>query len=679
MDYKPIKIHALILLIFITLPFFDHLDAKSKPGGELIITTATGIPRHFNPAIASGSAVITIGTQIFASPLRYDDNWNPLPYLAESWKLSKDGQSVTLNLIKGALFHDGHPITSSDVAFSIKTVKKFHPFKPMFAPVKKVETPDPHTVIIKLEHPHPAILLSMSPALLPILPEHIYGDGQDLKTHPANLSPIGSGPFKFQHYKKHQYLILEKNEQFFIPDRPYLERITFRFERNVNAQMIDMERQAAHMLPSFFNPEGIDRLKKSKHLESTSKGYEGVGAGNCLYFNLLREPLNDQRVRQAIGYAVDKDYITQYLHKGYSKKATGPIIPESPFYEPDVPMYKTDLDKANQLLDKAGYIMKSDGHRFSLLLDHYPLAPSMHRDVALFIKKQLSKIGIHVEIRKSKRMIDWMKQIANWNFDMTLDILLNWGDPVIGVHRWYSSKNIRKGMIWSNCQNYRNTKIDHLLEKAGLEMDIDKRKLYYSQFQKIVAEELPVIWINLVPAHTVFHKNLRNLPLTIWGVHSPFDRLYWEKLPDISYTPVPVADNSTAKLKRIGIQALTLIQEKGFYHAQEILKDPVQEYLDLKNSGLHVIGFTKNGFVFLDNSSQMKRGMDISRILDLEGVPLFPQLLKAAAGKNNGFLTSQGVWPHPITHKTGPMSFWCGLLTDEDVICVPSWSNDIVE
>ena len=141
-------------------------------------------------------------TQLFASPLRFDDKWNPQPYLAESWKLADDGKSLTLNLRKNAVFHDGKPVTSADVAFSIMAIKANHPFQTMMGPVEKVDTPDPYTAIIRMSVPHPAIVLAMSPALCPILPKHIYGDGKDLKTHPRNSADVvGSGPFKLVEFK----------------------------------------------------------------------------------------------------------------------------------------------------------------------------------------------------------------------------------------------------------------------------------------------------------------------------------------------------------------------------------------------------------------------------------------------------------------------------------------------
>ena len=147
-----------------------------KRGGTLVVGW-TQTPRHLNGAVQSGVATALSSTQLFASPLRFDDKWNPQPYLAESWALSKDGKSLTLNLRKGAVFHDGKPITSADVAFSIMAIKANHPFTTMLGPVEKVDTPDPHTAIVRMNTPHPAIVLAMSPALCPILPKHVYGDG----------------------------------------------------------------------------------------------------------------------------------------------------------------------------------------------------------------------------------------------------------------------------------------------------------------------------------------------------------------------------------------------------------------------------------------------------------------------------------------------------------------------
>jgi len=173
------------------LPLPVFAADEPKRGGTLVIGS-TQTPRHLNGAVQSGIATAMPSTQIFASPLRFDDKWNPQPYLAESWKLADDGKSLTLKLRKDALFHDGKPVTSADVAFSVMAIKANHPFTTMLGPVEKVETPDATTAIIRMSVPHPAIVLAMSPALCPILPKHIYGDGQDLKNHPRNTTSTSS-------------------------------------------------------------------------------------------------------------------------------------------------------------------------------------------------------------------------------------------------------------------------------------------------------------------------------------------------------------------------------------------------------------------------------------------------------------------------------------------------------
>ena len=648
---------------------------EPRRGGIVVISYGGGTPRHFNPAVASGTSTAIVGTQIFASPLRYDEHWNPQPYLAKSWDISRDGLLVTLHLVEGATFHDGHPITSEDVAFSVMTVKSYHPFKSMFAPVEEVGTPDPYTAVIRLSRPHPAILLAMSPALLPIIPKHIYGDGQDMKTHPANLAPVGSGPFRLVEYVPGESVVLERNDDYFISGRPYLDGLIIRLEPDPKAQVVDMQREEAHLLPLFVDLDALDRLGKCEHLVITSRGHEGVGAINWLAFNLLRPPLDDERVRQAIAYAVDPDFMVGYLHQGRSRRANSPISSDSPFYASDLPEYRVDLARANQLLNEAGHPTQPDGVRFSLTMDFIPVIPSQQRDVALYLERQLAKVGIKVNVRRSASFPEWAERVGNWDFDMTLDSVYNWGDPVIGVHRTYRCDNIRKGVAWSNTQNYCNPRVDELLTQAERTLDEVQRKALYKEFQQIVTEELPIMWLNLLPFHTVYHAGLGHPPLTIWGIHAPMDNIYWREPPDREYVPVPAFDSTTtrSRVQAVGMQAITLLQEVGLFEASKLCRDPEQDFLELEGTGLHLIGFTREGVIFMDNSGQMKPGIDISTILDLGGNDLLGLFLAAAEGAEGGHMHSEAVWPHPVTHRVTPMSAWCGRLTTQDMICALEW------
>ena len=109
---------------------------------------------------------------------------------------------------------------------------------------------------------------------------------------------------------------------------------------------------------------------------------------------------------------------------------------------------------------------------------------------------------------------------------MTWDVVFNWGDPVIGVHRTYQSTNIKEGVIWSNTQSYANAEIDELMEAAGKETDLEKRKELYSKFQKILADELPVYWAYALPYHTFHSDKVGNVPAGIWATSSPLDLVY---------------------------------------------------------------------------------------------------------------------------------------------------------
>ena len=507
-----------------TLPLSSHAQDVKK-GGTLVIGS-TQAPRHLNGAVQSGLATAVPSTQLFASPLRFDDKWNAQPYLAEKWTLAPDGKSLTLNLRKDAVFHDGKPITSEDVAFSIMAIKANHPFTTMLGPVEKVETPDPHTAIIRMSVPHPAIVLAMSPALCPILPKHIYGDGKDLKTHPRNSTDVvGSGPFKLAEFKPGQRIVMEKFDKFFLAGKPNLDKVIITLAPDGNSLMLGLERGDIQMIPYEASSVNLRRLKTNPKLDLTDKGYEGIGSINWLAFNLERKPLSDVKVRKAIATAIDKNFITKALMGGFATPVDGPIVPSSPFAVPDLVKYPLDLKKAAAMLDEAGYKAGAGGERFKLSIDYIPGGDEQQKNVAEYLRSQLKKVGIALEVRASADFPTWAKRIAAHDFDMTMDSVFNWGDPVIGVHRTYLSTNI-KPVVWTNTQSYANPKVDELLNQAGSLLDPVKRKAYYATFQKIVTDDVPIVFINTAPYHTVSSKRVGNVPVSIWGPASPLDEVY---------------------------------------------------------------------------------------------------------------------------------------------------------
>ncbi|MBF0227486.1 MAG: ABC transporter substrate-binding protein, partial [Desulfobacterales bacterium] len=488
-------------------------------------------PHHLNPAIQSGLITAFPGTQIFAGLVRFDNKWNPHPYLAEKWGISKDGLSVTLHLVKNAIFHDGKPITSEDVAFSIMAVQALHPFKSMLAPVERVDTPDPHIAIIRLNKPHPVILLAMSPALLPILPKHVYGSIENVKNNPANMKPIGSGPFKLEEFIPDKHILLKKNNDFFIKGHPYLDKITIKIIRNTLEEGMGIEVKNVNMMISFQDVDELKQIRSQEHLTVIMNGFKGIGPIYWLAFNLRNKPFDDVRVRKAIAYAIDREFIVKTAFKGEIDIETGPICSSSPFYSNDVNMYHQDFEKANKLLDEAGYPRDKKGKRFSFRVTYIPdKSANNRRLMEYFHELFLLKLGIDAKIEHPENFVAWAEKIANWDFDVTLDNVYNWGDPVIGVHRTYLSSNIRKGVIWSNTQGYSNPVVDELLEKAGSELNFEKRYAFYKKFQKIITDELPIYPI-FQAFYAIGHdKNLGGVGQSIWGLMTPLDNIYWKNL-----------------------------------------------------------------------------------------------------------------------------------------------------
>ena len=424
--------------------------ALAQKQGGTMTAIETVNPRHFNSAVQSGVVTMVPGAQLFAAPLRVDENWNVHPYLAESWTVSDDGLTVTLNLVKGAKFHDGVAITSADVKFSLEANRDNHPFKPMFGPLTNVETPDPHTAILRLKQPHPALALALTAPLAPIIPKHIYGDGQDIKKHPRNTKDVvGSGPFVLKTFKRKEHAILERNPNYFRKGRPYLDRIVYKNFGQVASQIIAMEQGQADLYSWVSSPRALVRLKKSKHLVLDSDTYVAIGPNNWLAFNLLRKPLSDVRVRKAIAFAIDRDFITKALHAGFSYASTGPIVPGTPFYNGDVERYDLDLKRANKILDDAGYKKGADGMRFKLTVDYLP-SPRIdehHKALAEYMKPQLKKIGIDVSVRTSPDFPTWANYVRNYDFDISMDLPFNWrsGDrrePLLSVDQHQERRDL---------------------------------------------------------------------------------------------------------------------------------------------------------------------------------------------------------------------------------------------
>ena len=127
-------------------------------------------------------------------------------------------------------------------------------------------------------------------------------------------------------------------------------------------------------------------------------------------------------------------------------------------------------------------------------------------------------MGIDVTVRASPDFPTWARRVASHQFEMTMDSVWNWGDPVIGVHRTWLSSNIKPGVIWSNTQSYSNPRVDELLAAAGKETDLAKRKAQYREVQKLVVDDCPVAFLYEITNRQATLGKVANPPDGIWGL-----------------------------------------------------------------------------------------------------------------------------------------------------------------
>ncbi|MEZ5649481.1 MAG: ABC transporter substrate-binding protein [Burkholderiaceae bacterium] len=495
-----------------------------KAKGGLIVIGTTQKPRHLNSAVQSGIATMMPAAQLFAFPLLMNSKWEPQPYLAESWEMSDDSRSIRLKLRENATFHDGRPITAEDLQFSIETIRENHPFKAMMGPVNAVTTEGKHIAVIRLSQPHPALPLALSTSFAAVIPKHVFGDGQDIKRHPRNANPVGSGPFKLVEFKPGQHTIMERHEGFFMPDQPLLDRIIIKEYKDPASLMLALEKGEIDCNPELLDPRDIGRAKQASNINVQVGAAPAIGPLIWLAFNTADPKLSDKRVRQAINYALDKKFITDTLFGSVHKRATGPIANGSPFYTGKVEHYELNIEKAKSLLDAAGMKPDASGTRMKLTVDSIPGNPLM-KAIQEYTKPALAKVGIDVEVRLSPDFPTWAKRVSGFAFEATVDSVWNWGDPVIGAHRTWDSSNIRKGVIWSNTQGYKNDRVDAIIAQAGTETNAATRKKLYQELQRIVVDDCPVAFLNEMTFHVGWNKRLSSPPDSIWGMMTPLSKM----------------------------------------------------------------------------------------------------------------------------------------------------------
>ena len=491
------------------------LSGNTQAGTRLNVVIQPEPPSLMMGIVQNGPTQM-VGGSIYESLLRYDKTLKPQPSLAKEWSVSADGLTYTFKLHENVKWHDGKPFSAEDVVFSAdKFLRETNPrLRFTLDYVESITAPDANTVVFKLKRAFGPFLGIFEAGTMPIVPKHIY-EGTDYKNNPMNNTPIGTGPYKLKEWKKGAYIHFVKNEDYYLPGKPAIDEIYWQIIPDAASRAVAFETGKVDVLPGG-SVENFDvaRLAKLPGICSTTAGWEYFSPLAWLWFDHRKPPMNDKRFRQAVMYAMDREFIRDVVWNGFGKVATGPVASSTRFYTTDVPKYPHDPAKAKALLKEIGY----DGKPLRLLPTPYGETWQRWAEV---VKQNLAEVGIPVEVVASD-VAGWNQKISTWDFDLASTYLYQYGDPALGVSRTYLSTNIAKGSPWNNVAGYVNPKVDELFTKAAASPDDVERQKLYTEVQKILVEDVPVAWGLELEFPTLYRCKLKDFITTAIGVNDGF-------------------------------------------------------------------------------------------------------------------------------------------------------------
>ncbi|WP_283715364.1 ABC transporter substrate-binding protein [Clostridium perfringens] len=493
-------------------------DAAKNRTDTLIVGT-TDPKGEFVPIYSSTLYDLWVNNLIFDGLISNNEKGEPVPNVAESYEVSEDGKTYTFKLNKGIKFTNGQELTAKDVAFTFTSIcdpgydgprmdavnnlvgyEEYN--KGDAKSVEGIKVIDDYTISFTNKNVDAAGIWNFSYG---IMPESVYGfeKGNFQAVKDKLLEPVGSGAYKFVHFKPGQEVKFEKNPDYWKgePKIPYIVMKVTNAQtllQELMAGTVDIDRVGA-------KPENIDPLKQAGFLNldlymKNGYGYMGLNYGS--------DKVKDPKVRQALLYGLNREGFMQSYYQGYGQVYNSHILPTSWAYNPDVPKYEYNPEKANQLLDEAGWkdtngngVRDKDG--VELELQWLTYTGSKYVDALIpIVQQSWEQIGVKVtpELMEFGTMMDKVNNreydIFNGAWNLSID-----PDPS-GI--FAISQDVPGGF---NNIGWRNEEADKLLKEGKGTTNQEERKKAYAEWQLKFSEDVP--YILLGNAQEMFASNSR--------------------------------------------------------------------------------------------------------------------------------------------------------------------------
>lgn len=530
----------------------EQEPAPEEPtyGGVLTIAGESE-PGNLNTIIWPTTSDTNVTHMIYNCLVVPNENLEMVGDLAKSWTVSEDGKTYTFKLNENIKWHDGTPFTAEDIEFTFTTMA--HPeydagstsrVMPIVGAeayrngeadkIEGINVIDEHTISFTTGEPYAPFLASL---YIGIVPKHILKDVSPAEwaKHESNRAPIGTGPFKFVKWESGQYIELEGNKDYF-KGAPKLDGIIYRFG------------DANTMLSAFMSneidiaPIPIAEVESVKSLDFAQINLQNTLSVYYVGFNLRNDYFKEEKIRQALAYAVNKELIVQSIFGEYGA-VEHDVFPSVHWsHSPNVTEFNYDPEKAATLLEEAGFVKNSqgyyerDGEVLSFTMQ-VPTGKKEREQTAVLLKQDWDAIGVECELQQldfptlvtkllPKTKDGKQRPVEKDDFDC---YILGFGveaDP--DEYRPYFHTDFMPPNGYNFC-GYSTPEIDELLDTQYKEVDPEARKEMFWKIGEQLSQEQP--WIPIYSQSSVFVSNSRvkNFSADFRGVTFKAEEWYIEE------------------------------------------------------------------------------------------------------------------------------------------------------
>lgn len=475
-------------------------EGKSTPaatGNKSISIGITNAPLMFNPIDQTDNTSNYVTSVLFPPLVDWDESMKFIPMLADSIE-TKDNKTFVAKLNAKAKWTDGKPVTADDLIFTVqfmtnpKTISSYASGFSLLEgfddkgklpegakELKGVKKVDDHTVEFVAKTPIDTTLFNEKIGKsLKTMPKHVLQDADPEKFQQnafVQKPSVSNGAFKFVAYQKDQYIELEANPDYF-KGAPKINKLFFKImpAANIVAQLQSGE---IHMNYPGIGTISVQDFEKVKNM-SNVRSIQGKPFNyQVMFFNT--KTITDNRVRQAITYAMNREMMVTNLLKGEGEIVDTPYTSIHPYANKSIKPYPYDPKKAQQLLQEAGW-------DFNKTLNFVvPSGVKTREQSADIIVENLKAIGVKAQITKFD-LATVIQKARKGEFDMTLVGYQIFADPDVSYY-------FKTGLTSTNYSSYSSKEMDSLLEQGMQETDPAKRRLVYDKVQELIEKDLPQV------------------------------------------------------------------------------------------------------------------------------------------------------------------------------------------